>query len=133
MQENKVGMQPDPEGIDGDKDKQTSNASQMVQELDALTKYLQGVRVPNAIQKQGAQPSYTLEGMRNLEKANNLYQMAPIPAKTVVSPPSGGKSSGIAKTELIDEMYQSISEFENKLKKTTELNNLASIYWHKLL
>jgi len=109
------GLKPDPSGIDGEKSKQSSaNASAMVKELDGMNKYLQGVRIPGAVMNQGAHLSYTLKGMRNDERINQLYQMAPVPAQNS-APPSKKSESGIAPTEIIDEMYQNIDDFENKL------------------
>lgn len=44
----------------------------MAEELDGLNKYLAGVRVPGAIK---AQPSYTLQNMRQDEQANRINQL----------------------------------------------------------
>jgi hypothetical protein len=77
-----AGIRADPADIDGEKEKQNSaNASAMVKDLDGMTKYLQGVRVPGALQNQGAHLSYTLKGMRNDDRINQLYNMAPMPAQ----------------------------------------------------
>lgn len=72
--------------------------------------------MPGAVMNQGAHLSYTLKGMRNDDRINQLYQMAPVPAKNTVPPSKKSDTqSGIAPTEIIDEMYQNIDDFENKL------------------
>ena len=40
--------------------------------------------------------------------------MAPMPAQNY-APTAKNSDSGIAKTEIVDEMYQNIDDFENKL------------------
>lgn len=49
--------------------------------------------------------------------------MAPVPAQKSDIPPLKSES-GAAKTEIVDEMYQSIDDFENKLQITTGFRNL---------
>jgi hypothetical protein len=55
----KQGLRPDPADIDGEQNKHEthgeSETEHMLQELDGLNKYLQGVRVPNQLRQGGKQ------------------------------------------------------------------------------
>jgi hypothetical protein len=44
-----------------------------------------------------------------------------MPAQNV-APPSGKSESGMAKTEIIDEMYENIDDFENMLQSNAFKN-----------
>ena len=141
---------------------------QMLQELDGTNKYLQGVRVPNAVLGHGqqpGQPGYTLKQLRQDEHQLNyqrdvqsrpaqpmqqsalaqLYQASTPSAPANQATPSGVlaafapgfvqqqrasalppplPSSDTANSQVkasnydaVDEMYQSIDDFEEKLAR----------------
>lgn len=108
----------------------------MVEELDGLNKYLSGVRVPGAIK---AQPSYTLQNMRQddqVNRINQLYRAAarepgqptanlaggvqPLPQAN--GPPSDTNGSNVRAStyDVVDEVYQNIDDFEARLAKKSE-------------
>ena len=126
----------------------------MVSELDGMNKYLQGVKMPQAIGG-GDQQSYTLKKLRQDEKQLNyqreepsgdvqrsnvgqlygkggpIMQQSPQFAQPMtgadVPPPrvdplessSGVKAKSGSNYDVVDDMYQSIDDFEDKLANLT--------------
>ena len=136
------GIKPDPHDIDGgystgNKNNATVNLAdsapdQMFAELDGMNKYLQGVKLPGALGKK-PNGSFTLKEMRKQQEkqraddqlgAKNLYSgkvIAPVkidvpPSEKNKDTPSNSELKQSKKSDLVEDMYQSIDDFENKLK-----------------